>query len=899
MSLLANLSLPFTGAAPNDGSGTTLRDAFNEVNTDLSLIAAAVDHLNTLGITSGPQGPTGPSGPSGPSGAIGPQGPIGPIGASSTVPGPQGPQGPIGPSGPPGGPQGPQGDIGPSGPSGPQGPTGPASNIPGPIGPLGPAGPTGPSGPTGPAGGPQGPTGPAGSAGPAGPSGSTGPAGPSGPAGTDGAAGPTGPAGPAGSTGPAGPAGPSGSPGPSGPAGSTGPSGPSGPSGAASTVPGPTGPSGPAGSTGPAGPAGPSGSPGPSGPAGSTGPAGPAGPAGPIGPIGPAGGTGPSGPSGSPGPQGPAGNTGPSGPSGPSGATGAQGPQGPTGPSGAQGPQGPIGPIGTQGLLGPTGPSGVQGPQGPLGAQGPQGPQGAKAGLKYYWDGANSGVAGTSGNGSLRTSQSNTYLAWTNATNLYISAYDANGVSLVNYITQWGASTGLIKGQIIMQDSANDFVVYNITGSVINNSTYFTIPVTSVGSSSTVPANNTTLYLEFVRTGDVGPSGPQGPQGTTTYVYNVKSPVYGAKGDGSTDDTASIQSAITAATTTGGTVFFPAGTYKITSGVSLSITNGSDPGPRVHFLGEGIGASIIKQFSSSSNGINIVSTNVNCYVQISSLTILGAGGGSGINFSGGWFCRIRDCEIYNWINGVYATNMVASTIDACYIKYNTTGVAITNAAGTGQIDPSGINIINTEIGWNTSIGISITGPSNFTMTSCYVDNNGTIGSSTYAVQLYDSGGVVAEVDPAGFVIQGTLFYQNGGIADILVRQDVARSGVTGTIIGCGFTRTPTNYTTNNISLQGSASTTTFPVSIISCGFYAGNYSASRPTIGNSSNWWPVLLQACNFGSSVDQYVPPTPSNGTSPGVLGQTIVDKTGGNLYFCYAPNTWAKISGLVYASF
>ena len=40
---------------------------------------------------------------------------------------------------------------------------------------------------------------------------------------------------------------------------------------------------------------------------------------------------------------------------------------------------------------------------------------------------------------------------------------------------------------------------------------------------------------------------------------------YGAVGDGSTDDTAAIQSALDACKTKGGTIFFPSGTYKVTA----------------------------------------------------------------------------------------------------------------------------------------------------------------------------------------------------------------------------------------------------------------------------------------------------------------------------------------------
>jgi hypothetical protein len=46
-------------------------------------------------------------------------------------------------------------------------------------------------------------------------------------------------------------------------------------------------------------------------------------------------------------------------------------------------------------------------------------------------------------------------------------------------------------------------------------------------------------------------------------TFNVKA--YGAKGDGSTNDQVAINSAITAATSTGGEVFFPTGTYKVSS----------------------------------------------------------------------------------------------------------------------------------------------------------------------------------------------------------------------------------------------------------------------------------------------------------------------------------------------
>jgi hypothetical protein len=57
--------------------------------------------------------------------------------------------------------------------------------------------------------------------------------------------------------------------------------------------------------------------------------------------------------------------------------------------------------------------------------------------------------------------------------------------------------------------------------------------------------------------------------GWSGVYFNVKSSTYGAVGDGTTDDTAAISAAITAATTNGGIVFFPAATYRITSTLTV------------------------------------------------------------------------------------------------------------------------------------------------------------------------------------------------------------------------------------------------------------------------------------------------------------------------------------------
>ena len=53
----------------------------------------------------------------------------------------------------------------------------------------------------------------------------------------------------------------------------------------------------------------------------------------------------------------------------------------------------------------------------------------------------------------------------------------------------------------------------------------------------------------------------------TNGVYNVRE--YGAVGDGTTDDTAAIQSAIDAAVAVGGTVYIPPGIYHTTAALTI------------------------------------------------------------------------------------------------------------------------------------------------------------------------------------------------------------------------------------------------------------------------------------------------------------------------------------------
>jgi hypothetical protein len=180
-------------------------------------------------------------------------------------------------------------------------------------------------------------------------------------------------------------------------------------------------------------------------------------------------------------------------------------------------------------------------------------------------------------------------------------------------------------------------------------------------------------------------------------TVNVKA--YGATGDGVTDDTAAVQAACTAANG----VFFPSGTYKVTSPITLKSNN--------MVFGEGASSVILYTGTATSQGaLYANSGSASTYVEnlvVQNLKILGTVATAGfsefihlISFSGVRNCLIDNCEVVGFRgDGIYIgsgdvalqeRHNIDVTISNCFID----GVNNDNRNGISVIDGNGVAIEN-------------------------------------------------------------------------------------------------------------------------------------------------------------------------------------------------------------
>lgn len=285
---------------------------------------------------------------------------------------------------------------------------------------------------------------------------------------------------------------------------------------------------------------------------------------------------------------------------------------------------------------------------------------------------------------------------WGNVLNDFLDvSHNADGTLQSTAIQQAGAIT-----------SVNGKTPTN--GSVTLSASDVDAPTTLAGDSDvsiSSPSNSQVLTYNASSSKWVN----QNPVSTgATDWISVKT--YGASGDGTTDDTTAIQNAINAAMANGGaTIYFPAGTYVITSALTISTSNNNN---NIVLMGATGGTSfskgtisaptIIKQTSTTAHALYCDNAN---NITVTNLSIQGPGSGSGDGIHFQWS---TDQNFYGV--GIY-------------------DVLVTNFGGSGIYVETGLmaNYRRVTSAFNGTYGFYINGGTSSTFQSCWAEGNASYG----------------------------------------------------------------------------------------------------------------------------------------------------------------------------
>lgn len=210
-----------------------------------------------------------------------------------------------------------------------------------------------------------------------------------------------------------------------------------------------------------------------------------------------------------------------------------------------------------------------------------------------------------------------------------------------------------------------------------------TLTPSRVGIGTSVPAYNLDVLGDINYTGELYKDGA--PLSVSQVLTNVKD--YGAVGDGVTDDTTAIQSAIDAK----GAVYVPAGTYKVSSTIllknSYSALIGDHTFPMIYKENPNTGPAIaitsigsnLNEFSRIENLIvraGIGTTLAPTYPSTPSENHCGIAVNGGIPIAMGGTkaspaiqrCVIANIRLNGWSAGIYCKNHVNTRLDRIFIE---------------------------------------------------------------------------------------------------------------------------------------------------------------------------------------------------------------------------------------
>lgn len=279
------------------------------------------------------------------------------------------------------------------------------------------------------------------------------------------------------------------------------------------------------------------------------------------------------------------------------------------------------------------------------------------------------------------------------------------GILGFNTVSDMKNATNIINGSFVetygfytLNDGGNAlYKIRNITNEdVVDNITL--IPITT----------NENLIAELIYNKEI----------------NIKQ--FGAKGDGVTDDTNAIQTALNKVPNNSA-IYFPYGTYLTTAplvfktnSINLRLYSNGKSTIKANHTGDCLVLTALNENYGNHVIENLVIQGPNVYY---SGTSNFTSQGSGINLSRAYYNDIHNCNILGFKNGVLINSSIHNTITGnCFISNNEIGVLINGNA------PNVNQICNARIRLNSKRGISIEGstagyPTANIIDNCYIESN--------------------------------------------------------------------------------------------------------------------------------------------------------------------------------
>lgn len=329
----------------------------------------------------------------------------------------------------------------------------------------------------------------------------------------------------------------------------------------------------------------------------------------------------------------------------------------------------------------------------------------------------------------------------------------------------------------------------------------------------------------------------------------IKADWFGAKGDGATDDSQAIQKALKVANESAKTLFIPAGTYKITSNISVQLKDTTDsPGTsrKLSIEGDNVSNTILLYNAAADTTVLEITGRGNDLFTLKNLQIrrvAGSDRATGLRLNKMSQVHISNIQIMGFQTGFKIRGVNSGLFDFISLSWNQKGLDARSDGASFSL-PNLLRFQSCTFNSNSVLAAGIyTGVTN-TFSSCDFTNNGSPGAGT---SPSTSNAIEIVHSPANGAVPVTIsdsYFEGNYGTDIYIQADPYLSDWAGvaTIRGCTFNKVnATRFATNHIKCVNNSGKQ-FRLLMSGNGtFYANGYvpDATRPFIvlnvtGNSS-----------------------------------------------------------------